>query len=355
MRVQRLIYYAKPLASHPHRCEWETARIVLFLRAATRSEGEALANSCLNERYWQPIRLLVHTDVEECRALAASEAIANAYHTARSGGVFFEEFPDTFGPRRKSETMVFSPAIDEAFVDRVIERAGGHRLSDEEADQQQSRNADYLLDNYVLELKHLQEEGLEKAERQEKIAAFFTADRWGDEVDLSAIQLSGMDLLKYLDIIGGPVKTQVRSASKQIRQTRQHLGSDNLRGGVIFLNTGYGSLPPALFERIVERYSKRYSSQIDIAICISVWVLTNGLEWKIYFRFHPLDPPDPAIRRIEDAFSACRDKYMRRWAQTGFVPDKNAICPVKPIAFDIAGRRFIRDHAQIPPSWRSES
>jgi hypothetical protein len=75
--------------------------------------------TCLKERYWQPIRLLLHTPVQEHLALAAQEEIAKAYRTARRGAIFFQEFPDTFGPGGKVETTVLSPTIDETFMDGV--------------------------------------------------------------------------------------------------------------------------------------------------------------------------------------------------------------------------------------------
>ena len=152
----------------------------------------------------------------------------------KAGDVFFRTFPDTFAPGQKHNGAILSPAIGEEFVDRIVARAGGRRLTAEEIGTVR-RNADYLLKDWSFELKDLREEGLEKPERQHKIAALYTPDRWGDEVEISPENLTKAEYREYMDIVGGPIQRQVKSASKQIHQTKGILGNAQTCGLLIFL------------------------------------------------------------------------------------------------------------------------
>jgi hypothetical protein len=350
MRVQRIVYAAKPAKSHPERHEWETAQVVILLAAGDQLNGLAKAQEYLRRQHWEPVRLLMHSPVSEERVRNEGAEIWEAYQTAQSGHVFFRVFSDTFAPGQKHDTAILAPAIGEDFIDRILVKAGGRRLTSEEIGKDR-RNADYLLRDWIFELKDLQEEGLEKSERQHKIAALYSPDRWGDDIEISPETLGDVEFYKYLDIVGGPIKTQVKSASKQIRQTREHLGNAEMRGGLIFLNTGYGSLPPALFESLVERYSAKDSSQIQCCVCISTWVLTNGFDWNLQFKFHPQGSPEAAIQSLEAAFFEVVNDFMAEWVRQRLRPSGRSLPPLKPVAFDIAGRNFTWEPPQLPRSW----
>jgi len=350
MKVQRIIYAAKPAKTHPDRHEWETAQVVILLLAHDQAIGIAMAEDCLRRRHWQPVRLVMHSLLNEERVRAEGGEIWDAYQVAQSGQVFCRAFSDTFAPGQKRNGAILSPAIGEEFIDRIVARAGGRRLTLEEIGEGQ-RNADYLLNDWVFELKDLQEEGLLKSERQQKLAALYTPDRWGSEVELSAENLTEPEYREYLDIVGGPIKTQVKSASKQIRQTKILLGRNNIRGGLIFLNTGYGTLPPALFEKLVVRYASKDSTQIESCVCISIWVLTNGFDWNIQFKFNPQGSQEAGIKSLEAAFYEIVDDFMTEWVRRGPQPSGRSLRPLHPVAFDIAGRKFTWEPPQVPPSW----
>ncbi len=273
----------------------------------------------------------------------------DAYRIAQEKAIFCTFFPDTFAPGDKNLGRILSPELGEKFVDRIIEHSGGRRLTAEECGID-SRNADYRLDNWILELKDLQEEGLEKEPRQQKLAKLFSAGNWGDHVAIRSDGLNEEERMAYLEAIGAPIKSQVRSASKQIRQSMKQIGTSNLRGCLIFLNTGYGSLPPSLFEELVEKYAAQCPADINCCICISVWVLTNGFDWQILFKFHPLDSPEPMVQKLSNAFSTATNEMMTEWARSGF-KTKRPLMPLKPIAFEIAGRTFFWEPERISQPW----
>jgi hypothetical protein len=89
MRVQRIVYAAKPAKSHPERHEWETAQVVIFLAAGDEPNGLAKAQEFLRRQHWEPVRLLMHSPLSEERARNEGAEIWEAYEAAQSGRVFF--------------------------------------------------------------------------------------------------------------------------------------------------------------------------------------------------------------------------------------------------------------------------
>jgi hypothetical protein len=349
MRIQRLVYYAKPTKAHQSLCEWETATSVLFVAVDARHDGIQRAREHLRFQCWQPIRLLLHDVLSERLVIDQGGDVLDAYRIAEEKGISCTFFPDTFGTgKTKNPNRVLSPDVGEKFIDRIISQAGGRRLTTEECGID-SRNADYRLDNWILELKDLQEEGLEKEPRQLKLAELFSAENWGDHVEIRLDTLNEEERMAYLEIIEGPVKSHVRSASKQIMQSMKQIGASGLRGGLIFLNTGYGSLPPTLFEDLVERHAAK-RPHVECCICISAWVLTNGFDSQIQFKFHPLDSSEPTVQKLSDAFSAATDEMMTEWARSGF-KSKRPLMPLNPIAFEIAGRTFFWEPEHVSQTW----
>ena len=68
--------------------------------------------------------------------------------------------------------------LEESDFDGILAKAGGQRLSADESRDRQL-NADYVLGEAVVELKLVEEEGLEKEERRRKVAAVFRAQSVG--------------------------------------------------------------------------------------------------------------------------------------------------------------------------------
>lgn len=62
--------------------------------------------------------------------------------------------------------------LTEAEMERVLVRAGGSRAH-LDADRRDRRGADFVIGNTVIELKILEEEGLDNPERQRKLAELF--------------------------------------------------------------------------------------------------------------------------------------------------------------------------------------
>lgn len=343
--IQRICVRAKPAVNHPDYFDWQTASICMFVPENDKSLAVRKARQELTKRHWEFLGHEDRSTLIEGRVKAVGGEVWEAFVEARRGHLFFRVFPDHFGAGDRKFRPILPARITETFMDRVIEDAGGRRLREEEK-QTGVRNADYRLGDFVFELKDLQEEGLQKGTHQGQLADLFRPYFPGQGgVVLDPSVLSKPDYLRYLDIIGKPIKTHVKSASKQIKHTRKLLKRKELRGGIILLNTGFGSFPHQAFASQVQRYATKDSSQFGAIVSISVWAHTNGFDTYVFCEFSPKDPEQREVVAVRDAFHQHFEQLMTDTI-TGAVPEwADLATPIRPIAFEDSGIDF----AWIPP------
>jgi hypothetical protein len=339
--VQRFIVHACPAPEHPEFYCWQTATLCLFVGDDDHRRAYETARNEIARRHWMPIGTFAKDTLIEKRVLdEAPENVRQAYIGAKAGQLLFKvEFDQIPFARKNGVSPIRGPRVDEGFIDDVIVSAGGHRLTKDEAGHGKSESADYVIGHCVLELKHIQEEGLLVASRQRKLAQLLRGIAPGSEyVSLSPKILTRPQWLKFADILGGPVKTHVKKAARQIKSSRQALGCSE--GGVIFLNTGYSGLPHDLFRELVDRYCDKDTSQIGFAICISSWAVTNGIESQLCWAFSPEDGGGATIAAVRDCFWREVMKLMASWARGGFDQGGCTLDPIAPIAFRENGTDF---------------
>jgi hypothetical protein len=264
--------------------------------------------------------------------------VLEAYLQARDGTPFLLLSADHIPfVTKKSGPAFYAPRLTEAFLDTVIERAGGKRIDLPSAGSNPPKTADYRLGDLVLELKDLQCEGLEVRTRQVKIAQLFSSKLHPDRSTIiDPALLSSEELRTYRRIVGAPVQAAIRNARGQVKATITRVGEPGLAGGVILLNTGYGSMPHDLLSSLAQELVSE-STTLQVAICISAWTVTNGFDTVVYFAFDPKEHCLPAIGGLRVAFDDCRDGLMTRWARTGFRLPGPVSDPLMPIVFEEAG------------------
>lgn len=347
--VQRFVVTAHPTDKHPKYYRWQTGTLCLFVGEDDKAVAVKKAKSQITKNNWVAIRFTDKATLIEERVRQVGGKVWEAYLQAQRGEIFFLDSVDQLTSGKQKLPPPLAPRVTETFIDHVITRAGGHRLTKQEANNEKSRNADYLIDDYVFELKTLEEEGLEKENRQKKLANLFRdAPSPRGSVSLDPSILPEAKRREYMDIVGGPIKTHIRSASDQIKKTKAHLRNAKLHGGVILLNTGYGSLPSKIFEQLVERYAKKDSRQIDSVACISVWLKTNGFDTNMVFKFYPKNSTNHTVEKIGKAFMEYVNEWMTEFARSGFTPKGLVTDPLKPIAFEQDGIIFSTVPLQIP-------
>lgn len=339
--VQRFTVRGCPAPDHPEYYSWQTANICIFVGEDNKSTAVKLAESEISKRKWLPIsEMTKETLIEEIVFDEGGEAVCRAYKDAKKGMFFFGEWLEQIPMAKKDGiSPMKAPRIDESFIDEVIFSAGGRRPTSVETKDETVRNADYVLDDAAIELKDLQREGLLDTGRQERLSKLFRGIATGtDFVELSQSSIPNSHWTEYLDILGRPIQNQVKSAAKQIKETRQHVAAE--RGILIFLNTGYSSLPHKLFEEIVARYCHKDTSQIDENIAISSWLITNGFDSQVFFTFDPVDGGSDIVKKVRAGFWNGIEEMMTQWGRSGFGEMGDMLQPIEPIAFSHEGTSF---------------
>jgi hypothetical protein len=328
--------------------------VVLIIAASSKREALESRVKVLTDQRWDVLQTREKSTLIEKRIREAAGAVMNAYDVALRRGSWGEVFPDHFASGKKGAN-IRAPRMDEQFIDRVIHDAGGRRLTSEEKANEQIRNADYLLLNHVIELKDIQEEGLEKPERQAKLARLFLEYSDRDEILIDASILSDDHLLRYADIIGEPLKSQIKSAGQQIKSTKSHLSDEALKGGVILLNSGYFTLPAEVFHDQACRYAQKDSSHIDFVVTLTAGFATDGFNSWFNFQFLPSPVSSPIEEVLGEAVISNERRFMTEWARKGFEPPNIAAPVPAPVTFVYDGKRFTYYPAGLPPPWTPES
>ncbi len=310
--IQRICVRAVPQKQNKKYYEWETASICMFVRESDRDVALSKARGELQKRHWTFVRFEDKSTLIESEVRKAGGEVLLAYEEALRGRLFFKVFSDSFGSGEKDRKMMLPARISESFMDEVIIAAGGERV-ETSGIAEGVRSADYLLGKYIFELKDLQEEGMSKGPHQKRLVNLFRRYSDGENfVSIDPSKLSKADFLEYLNILGRPIQKHVVSASQQIKATRALLKRDELLGGIIVLNTGFGTFPHERFAEQVERYAKKDTSEFSAVVSISAWSATNGFDTNVFYRISPYEPQEPEVVAIRRSFE---ERYMRMMTQ----------------------------------------
>jgi hypothetical protein len=151
--------------------------------------------------------------------------------------------------------------------------------------------------------------------------------------------------------LGRPIQKHVVSAAQQIKSTKILLKRSDLLGGIIVLNTGFGTFPHESFHEQVERYAKKDTSEISAAISISAWTTTNGFDTNVFYHMSPRQTQEPELAAIQKAFDT---RYMQMMTQMvqGRLPENAESAPaIGTIAFSNGGINFAWEAPRLPLPW----
>ncbi|HEA68175.1 MAG TPA: hypothetical protein ENI07_15340 [Desulfobacterales bacterium] len=336
MDVQRFIIRAFPSEKHARYNPWQAATVVMLIGENDKEKSQRIALFELSKRNWVPEKFIRRDTMIEDLVREEGGDLWEAYQKAQKGKIFWLEDSEEIPFSTKDKPIFISaPRLTEEFIDRVVEGAGGHRLTKAEAAEYKKKNADYILDDFVIELKDLQQEGLAVSTRQKKIAELFSKyPSEGPVQQLDPFILSDFDFKKYMDIVGTPVKKRILTANKQIKTTIKQMGLNEHKGIVILLNTGYSSIPHKFLKYLGKRYASKDTSSVTDVVLISSWTITNGFDSVVNFAFSPHKPDDGSLGKLYESFWQNINELMNEWAKTGFMPQKNQQDPMKPVSFE---------------------
>lgn len=237
-------------------------------------------------------------------------------------------------------------SITEADFDQVVVAAGGSRIAKEGA-------ADYVLNEAIIELKLVVEEGFEKRERQQKLTALFRQTQPNlPVVTIAPTRLSPEKLRSYYRIVEAPLKSACKKASKQLQATAACSTSTPVRVLVI-LNVGYTLLSSAEFREVCCKCVRNDTTGIDWVVCGGVYFHSDKFD---NFMFAPFEAVPINLRC---AFPS-RDTLGKAWGvfvgrfMTDLIknpnPAKDDRMPVLDLVFELDEVRYVKPAPRMPRS-----
>jgi hypothetical protein len=343
--IGRLGVRAKPAKNHPEFMEWETANVFVLVAAGDRDTLLSRARDVLRREKWELLEVQLCDRLIEERVREQGGEMLEAYEHAVIAGYAFRVFPDNFAPGKNGIRAILPMQITEPFIDQVIADIGGERIPTDD----ENRIVDYLIGDWLFELKELKEEGLQQPERQRKLAKLFSGFSVpGLPVQINPSVLDETGRREFFNILSSPIQPQVKKASKQVRSTRGLLNRDDLKGGIIYLNTGYGSFPPDEFGPLVERYVRKDTTQIEAIFCVALWNQTNGFDSYVFYRAYPEAPSIPVVKLIQEGFGKRFEEAMTQLVR-GTLPTTAVFSdPLTPITFNVDGIDYVWQPGVVP-------
>lgn len=234
--------------------------------------------------------------------------------------------------------------LSENDLDAVITAAGGSRAH-EDADRRDMPGADYLLGETVVELKALDDEGLAKHERQSKLATLFRRpDSKRPVIVLDRERLLEPAQREYDRILEGPIKSAVRKARAQLKQSRAEHPSAS--SSVLFVvNNGYTALDHDALLRMVAHRARNDSKEIDGVVVAGCYFYSDGFDnyflWPIDYIPLNLNHPFTSYDKLRTAWNDFAEQFM-----TSVVRDEiregRIKGPVIDTQFNVDGVTFVK-------------
>lgn len=221
-------------------------------------------------------------------------------------------------------------------------KAGGKRAHPD-ADRRTLKGADFVLGPSVIELKILEDEGLDKPERQQKLAKLFR-ERYPTRptvvLDRGLLDIDGKRT--YDRIVEGPVKSAVASARKQLQQSRYE---HNAASTVLWIiNNGYSSLSHSALMELVVRRAKNDSSDIDAVIVSGGYFYSDTFDsffiWPIDCTPINLDGPFHDFEALRCAWNDFAMERMNAMLRDP-VATNDTKGPVVDVSFQFEGVTYV--------------
>jgi hypothetical protein len=239
--------------------------------------------------------------------------------------------------------------LEEGDFDAIIERAGGRRLSADDS-REERPNADYALGETVLELKLVEEEGLEKVERQRKVAEIFRPQQPDRPVIILRPELLDADGRRaYYSAMAGPIKGNVKRAAKQLEETAKWLGGQAVRV-LILINNGYAALSHEEFTDIAFNRACNDTRNIDCVVIGGLYYYSDKFDMYLLspLQMHPinLDRPFRSFETLRREWDGFVEQFMTALVRGEDERSRRRL-PVLDLMYDLDGITYIKPAPRI--------
>lgn len=239
----------------------------------------------------------------------------------------------------------------ESDIDKLIQSAGGVKIP--EINNKNEFTSDYLINEAIVELKLINEEGFQKENRQKELGDLFEKNQPGKPVKIIHPKLLNKnEQKKYNNIIEKPIKTAIKKGNTQLKETNKRLGGKTKV--LLIINNGYQGLSASEFEDIAFNRTKNDTSNIDHLIITGIYFYGDSFDYYAMsaFKLYSLNvsAPFPSYNLLLNEWNQMLDKYMTSMIQS---PDSLKLekLPVVDISFEYNGNTFVKP----PPPIGKES
>ena len=232
----------------------------------------------------------------------------------------------------------------ESDFDKIIELAGGCKFSQDDS-KEMDLNADYVIGNSIIELKIIEEEGLQKTERQKKLAELFKKKFPAKPtIVLDPALLDEEESKLYLNIMSTPIKSAVKKAAKQLAATKKKLtGIESC--GLLIVNNEYGALNHDEFKEIAIRRATQDTKKIDFLIIGGFYYYGDSFDHCTFPKFEPISLDITKgishLERLKNEWQKFVDEFMKH-AILGYPDREPDKLPLSDFEYEINGTRFVK-------------
>ncbi len=245
--------------------------------------------------------------------------------------------------------------ITEKDFDQIIEDLGGKRLSEDES-REERENADYILNDAIIELKIVEEDPSTKISTQDKLARLFSSE--AETVIIDPLLLDKYGRRQYYRILETPIKSHVKKAARQLKSSQ---AANSLSGPriAIVINNGLYAHTSEEFEETTFKCASNDTSAIDILLVGGVYYYSDTFKMYAFPRLSPyyingkFDCKE--VTSLITAWTKFVDDYMTRVILD--VSAKRTKEPVKDICFEKDDIRYVKPTPRLGPSkfWSGRS
>jgi hypothetical protein len=246
--------------------------------------------------------------------------------------------------------------LTETDFDTIIALAGGRRLPTDDGVGNR-RTADYVLHEAAIELKLVEEEGLEKETRQQRLADLFRRRDPDRPVHVIAPEsLDATESFEYYQILRTPLKTHVRTASRQLDATCAAHGLTTR--ALLIINNGYATMSHEEFKDVALRCAQNDTTRIDYLLVGGIYYFSDTVDNYFFTPFElcpiNIDRGFSGFRRLRDSWNHFGERFMTSLIQSASTSSDEDKLPVIDLSFTIDGVTFVKPAPKIrscSPFW----